>query len=460
MPYKRSHRNAALAIYPDNHSSHQYAPGDFVRGKVTRLEKLASPEATLVIALHGVAFVEIVVGNGRHQRRYWSQFDFFTNGQYQPQLILHKGPVHIEEGLRDGFNWEFALQIPETTGLSINGWTHEVSPSYISMAPEDVSQQRLPPSHEAFMMNGHIEYFLEAHLHYMADGKTKMVDSLLAIPIKAAPWPGGVLNDFDHKEKVFLVNAKGYSLLPASTEKLSFKKKTKSLFGSSSVPTLKLQVSVRMPQVIQLNHPNPLPLTIAVAPDLEGTSPELKDVPFKVKITSIRIVAKEVCSIRASGRLAWRREAMDNQTKHKRNLGLENVFDALRVPLEVEVSASAPAVNIGAKLNLRLRSDGLYTGNTCLAKMNPRLATSFVSYNIGVAHEFKYTVAIEVGEHKEELVEWVDVVLISEPEDESRLQQQVGVRVAQDVAPTSFKDVMKEGQMRQQGNTALAATLL
>lgn len=459
MPYKRSHRNAALAIYPNNHSSYQYSPGEVVRGKITRLEKLASPEATLTIALFGVAFAEIEVGNGRRKRRYWSVFNFFTNGQYRPQQLVHTGPVHVEDGGLEGFNWEFAIPIPETTGVSVDGWTHEESPSFVSMTPQDVARQQLPPSHQAFMMNGTIEYFLEAHLNYTSEGKTKHVDSLLAIPIKAASWPGHADADPDHKEKLFAVSAKSYSLLPTSEEKkLGFKKKTKSLFGTKSVPCLKLNVTVKMPQVIQLNHATPFPLTIAITRDRTETSEELKDVPFKVKITSIRIVAKEVCNIRAAARFLIVYEPMANQTKHKRNLGLENVFDALRVPLEIEVSDSAPAVNIGAKLNLRLKADGLYTGNTCLARMNPKLVSSFVSYNIAVTHEFKYTVAIEVGDYKEELVEWVDVVLLPEPVDATRVQQQpVPVVAEEDVAPPSFTEAMKECKITEQAGTAVAA---
>lgn len=447
MPYTFLKRSAELALYPDGHRWHAQSPGDYICGRVTRSEKLVSPETSLLVALRGESRVSYTSGGSQTSTRHSSTFTFFTNDQYSPQQTLHVGPMHVEEGLSDGLSWEFRIQLPKTSGLSFEAhrWKYTKG-SYLPIEQEEIVKHPLPPSFYAPIAT--TDYFLEAILEYKTHGKTERVTSRAPIHVRAESLTN-VITDFNLTGRRFKLNARRYTLLPGiSRDQLSFKQKTKSLFGTRDVPTLRLQVDFSLPRVVQLGHPDCLPLKLQVRKEAAGTSEDLHDLSLKATVTSIRIICKETCIARAS-------EFDFERSSSSRDLGLESVFDALEAPLEVEVHRGASEIDLGAKLNLRLHADGLYTGNRCLIRLHQGLTPSFTTYNIKVEHEFKYRLSLEIGGHKEEFEDRLAVTLLAEPQ----LGSADGLSPPPDVAdvdaagpsqelpPPSFTDVVEEDQL-------------
>lgn len=441
MPYTYLKRSAELALYPADDRWHAHSPGDYICGKVTRFEKLVSPEATLVVAIRAKS-TAYTTGSGQATTRHSSEFTFFTNNQYNPQQIVHEGPMHVEQGPSNGLNWEFCIQLPKTTGLSwpAHKWKY-MKASYLPITPEEIAEHALPPSFDTDTTT--TDYYLEAILEYKAHGKTKRVTSRVPIYVRAESLVGPI-TEFNIKDKRFRLDARHYNLMPGvSRDQLSFKQKTKALFGTSSVPSLRLQVDFSMPRVLQLGHPGCIPLKLQIRKEAAGTTEALNDIRHKVTITSVRIICKELYEAMAS-------QYDTDYNWRSRDLGLETVFNALTAPLEVETYPGAPELNLGAKLNLRLQTGGLYKGSTPLPMIHQRLTPSFTTYNIKVKNEFKYRVALEIGGHKEEFEDQVEVTLLPEPTYVSANTVSQSSHIVEDAPstelPPSFADVIEEDE--------------
>lgn len=424
-----------LAVYPKGHLSRAYSPGDDICGTVTRFAKLISPKATLIVVLRG----QSIISGHRTGEIIGGKFCFFTNGHHSVQRVLVDGPVHVEEGLRDGSNWDFRIQLPKTTGLSTKRYSRASKYSFLPIEPEEIPKHQLPPTFES--PDGLTEYYLEAILRYTIQGKHEYVNAIAPLHVRTESLPYAI-DDFELKEKRFKLDLRRYTLLPGvSRDQLSLKQKAKSLFSAAGVPSVRLLVDLSMPRIIQLGHPDCLPVMLQITKEAAGTSESLYDLPLKVTITSIRIICREIGSSHSS----------TFRTNNPRNLGLERVFDALLTALELDVGSGPAEVDIGAKLKLRLQAAGLYSGKTRLAGLSPRLTPCFVCYNIQLRHEFKYILSLEVGGEKAEFEDQFEVTLLPEPEFVSASAPSpppdIDAAGPSREPPPSFADVVEEDQL-------------
>lgn len=417
MPPTKNERTSALAINVTVPQGTRFNPGEFITGNVFRADCIDSPNALLTIKLQGrsKALVVKVEYNGRSwkPKRYRSRFAFFEANRHETGQVLHQGPLQITTYNDLSRAWNFAIKIPYFTGLDLNSPSNDES-TYIDMSPEAVAKHPLPPSFAPHNVGGFVEYYLEATLDYTDNSKSRTDKSFFVVPINMAPLAAPIY-DWKPKLETLSTQAVSYFLVPGTQrDKMSFKKKTKQFFQTTSVPTLKYKVAVSTPSVVQLNHADCLPIYMKMTSDLDASNKELRELPFKAVITNIEIVARLATAIKADGMNYMSGEGKIEDDIDPVDLGLGMIWGTLREPIEIEVAPAANSVNVAAKLDLRLRQDGLYMGSQKLSKMKHDLVPSFQTYNISHSHSFQYTIKWKIADCEEEITFKTPVSLLPE----------------------------------------------
>ncbi|CEJ81528.1 hypothetical protein VHEMI01649 [[Torrubiella] hemipterigena] len=406
MPPTKDQRTSALVLNVNIPQGVTFHPGELITGNVLRPSYISSPNATVTIKLQGrtkakVEKHEYRGGKRLHVVYYRSRFQLFEVNPNETGRTLHQGPLHIETYNDLSRAWNFSIQIPFFTGLDLSSPYNSES-TYVDMSPEAVAKHPLPPTFHPLHVNGFVEYYLEATLHYVNDKGTPQTDkSILVVPMGMARLPAPI---FDWKPKLETESAQAvsYFLVPGTQkEKMGFRQKTKQFFQTTSVPTLKYKVAVSTPSVIQLNHADCLPIYIKLTSDLEGSTDALRKLPFKAVITHMEIVAKHKTAIKGEGMNYISGEGKIEEDTEPVELGLEKVWATLREPIEVQVAPTASSVNLSAKLDLRLRHDGLYMGATKVSDLKRDLVPSFKTYNITHEYIFHYTIKWKIVDCEE-----------------------------------------------------------
>lgn len=262
--------------------------------------------------------------------------------------------------------WSFAATLPVTSqeGLAQRGDEFRHHGGYLSTrtldkTSIDVTKHPLPAvmyHHAKSDMSGktseaYVEYFLQANIA----GLQATLPLFIRTPGTSVP-----IQDFEPKAMTLVQMIRTPRLLSehAGTE-LSFRQKSSRFFMPSKTPRYSFSVKVEYPTVIQLEHPSPLPLKVAIIPDLnpKNTSicPDgnLQSLP-PVNLTSIKLEIKIQLDIRCPGSFYDH----ENDKVHTVNIPFRRMFRPVPLPAisTTEIKHVMPAPDPHDLYNERLRA--------------------------------------------------------------------------------------------------------
>lgn len=411
MRLVNSYESPALAIYTELPRTHAYNPGDWITGRVSRLDKIVVPDAELTIQFNGMTAVATNafargydIKRPSHQSEFLSstRFDFFTDGRdetcRQTFRRLHAGPLRVDGGPNTGATWEFRVQIPYTTGIDTRDPNIHARPSYLSLAPDEVQRHRLPATSEPFVLNAQVGYHLCAQLTYTDYGKRQCDGSILEILVKSGNKPDLISNN-NSKTKGWMKTASSYTMAHGMSSGSSFKQRTKQFLKTSTVPKLTYEIAFSMPGTLQLHHPDYLPFSIRLRTNVGETSGSLRDVPILATITDMRLTLIKITEIVAGAPADWHEAKSHGYDEISMDLGLRRIFERPSEHLKLQITPTATPLHIGKLFALRLQPDGLYSGKLRLGELAliPPIEPAFVTYNLKAHYKIKYEVDIDVA---------------------------------------------------------------
>lgn len=218
-----------------------------------------------------------------------------------------------------------------------------------------------------------------------------------------------------------------YHLVPGMEKAdLSFKQKTKQLFGSSKVPTFGYTLHVDCPAIIQLGNPSPIPFSMRLMPNKFQTSGIIHDVDQTVTLTSLEIVLKAHTAVIAP--TTFSSQAAHDVVKHSISLPVTALGQIVNPTVETEAPSDTKghviptsgaqqkplglilpskwqagddtALDIGAGLDFRLYSThatALGLPISRLAMLGGNTMPGFETYCIRHSHTLKWKVVLEIA---------------------------------------------------------------
>ncbi|KAI9150770.1 hypothetical protein HJFPF1_10547 [Paramyrothecium foliicola] len=402
MPPTHQKNSPALAITLDGDEQHAvFSSGDTIIGHVIRKHQGVSPCARVTIKLCGRAKAKIVRNDSDSRRTYRSRFPLIDEAL--SCQTLHEGPIHVAPG-GDSLSWPFAVVIPTKVSSKL---AKMVCASFLPLDGDNVALQTLPPSIEASggrlgsEMDAFVEYWLEATLK--VDGQGEMHGTYDAIrPIALRQYrPGPPMTDLGLKiyyRPSFFTSKR---LIPGMEDAdVSTRDKMKKLFAPSSVPTLRFQLEIVLPSVIQLEPTassveqslaKPISVLMRLTPLIKDTSEILQGVPHEVKLRSLRFDLESRTVACADGTFQPHTEDTDNEisliTPSHQSFLKSN-------PVRLLCSPESKLVDVGELINLRANHLGPQGHRpTPLTKIYPSMET----YNIRHMHVLKWGVELELA---------------------------------------------------------------
>ncbi|KAF5687150.1 hypothetical protein FDENT_5474 [Fusarium denticulatum] len=388
MPQTGPSSSPALGIRLEG-NQRSYSPGDTIIGYVYRKSPVVSPDSSVAIFLCGRTKSKIVVhrANTNNTTSYRGRFNLIPESACSQKIF--QGPLHIESG-GDEQTWPFAITLPK-----------HVDPRYLqgggqdeSFIPLGATDHVLPSTYTLRALGnteGFVEYFLKATLRVTRKGHIDMTEAVFPFNvINLSPDPP--IADFELKGSRNRQTISSYHLVPGMEDvKLSFSQKMKQSFSTSSVPEFVYNLLVDVPSVIQLENPTPIPFKLRVVPDLNGTSEIIREVPQKVKLSSVSMRVASSTEVICEGTLY-------PHTKEKReeiDLCVESAINRIQDDIYIPCTDEGAPLDIGAILGLRLEQPrpGSPHRPSSLPKLNP----TFTTYNIRHSHRLTWKVIGEVA---------------------------------------------------------------
>lgn len=397
-----------------------YYAGDIITGTIERTQSTVSPDAAISITLMGRSKVKLVRvrhsndANGHSHRRneyYRSRFHFFQGPGHQNTQILYQGPVHIEDKLNSKQEWQFAMQVPFTTGLDPRMIDNDPECSLLPIDPASVNGHLIPPSTFCNNPEAYIEYFLQADITYTHKGKRRSEQATLPIlvgGVRATPSPVALVSYLSPMKQF-----SAYSLNPnINLDTLSFKQKTKQFFGSSKVPSIAFKVLLYVPKTLQLGSDQILPISARAFKLDPGTTADMRAIPVRAQILGFS--AKIITTTKAVAKSTFGgKEDTHNSTT---DLLIAQSMYLNKNPLALDIEPEPGITGIGEHLQLRLTSQGATVHGKIASRISPPLTPTFTTYNISCTHKIRYRMMVRVGDKTRELDWEFPVCIIGEPD--------------------------------------------
>ncbi|KAJ4081281.1 hypothetical protein NW760_012638 [Fusarium oxysporum] len=460
MPQTGPSMSPALGIRLEG-DLHSYSPGDTIIGYVYRKSPVVSPDSSVTISLSGRTKSKIVIHRANSTSTYRGRFNLISESACSQKIF--QGPLHIESG-GDEQTWPFAITLPK-----------HVEPRYLqgggqdeSFLPLDATDHILPSTYTLRSLGnteGFIEYFVKATLRATGQGHVNMTEAVLPFNvINLSPDPP--IADFALKGSRSRQTMSSYRLVPGMEDvKLSFSQKMKQSFSTSSVPEFVYNLLVHVPTVIQLDNPTPIPFKLRVVPDLNGTSEIIKEIPQKVKLSSVSIRIVSSTEVICEGTLY-------PHTKEKReeiDLCVESAIGRIKDDIYIPCTDEWPSLDIGDIIDLRLgqlRPGFPHRPGGGYVQFNP----TFTTYNIRHSHRLTWKVIGEIAGERFSALGTVALKILMPSDERRRLGEKDSVQRAEteaasdgapgpsqlqrneswiqppdeDDAPPSFTEVVKE----------------
>ncbi|CAI6090958.1 unnamed protein product [Clonostachys chloroleuca] len=305
-------------------------------GEVQRIRHLVSADAKVTIKLRGRAKTKITskVNVSYVNVNIWN---CDRDDIIEIEQTIYSGPVHIPEDSQEAQGWPFSIDMPQVY-TSAAGLT-ALLPNSVNVFHKDDEGKV-----EAF-----IEYALFAELTAAVSGSLKKFEATLPIHIRQLTPILTTLDTSDLLDKAHVVKSR--QLMPSSGDaERSTSKKLQSLFKSSPTPAFAFDIQVTLPDVIQLEGPNPLPLKVRVIPDWSKTSQEIVNVPQKMTLT--RVSANSVSlTVAAHNKLI-------KHVEQRSNFKIWGMVRALgKTNIEIPWSKEPEDIDVGELVNLRFGAD-------------------------------------------------------------------------------------------------------
>lgn len=337
MPRTAPKSSPQLVIELDNAQA-TYFPGDTLNGyaKCDQPPKHSFPSQSVRLKLFGRAKTKYMVKtqNGTSIERGRAVF-------FEETRLLHQGPISGPQ------SWPFSITIPETSMPGFAQRPHcdqfradfPFLHTYDSKRQEvDVTQHPLPSIMYYFSKSGMSGKTVEAYIEYVlvAEGGGAVASYPLYVRQRSVPGP---INDYKMQTRTFRQVIKSPRLLPEHADKpLTFSQKSKMLFRPSKTPRYTYMLKVEYPTVIQLEHPEPIPLKIYLEPDFTerkttiSSDGDVTHLP-PVKVIKVDLQLKGDINIRCPG-MMW-----DSSTEKNHTFKFD--FRGTPMPVTVPVIPSA-----------------------------------------------------------------------------------------------------------------------
>ncbi|KAJ5984613.1 hypothetical protein N7481_006712 [Penicillium waksmanii] len=388
-------------------SSWQYSPGDTIIGNVVRQSPIVSPEATVNIWLTGIMRVRILrdLGTGTNDR--WGEKDAYVDKWTlinSTEQAIFNGPLHHPESTEEPVAWPFSASIPSKPKAFITQG-HLPQATFLPFDKDHEAFHVLPGSLRT-TCDGYssksealVEYRLHAELNYERGGSRRV--EYATVPITLRHAPGSI--DQKRSSNGGLsppTKVQSHRLMPGMEDtELSFRQKTKKLFGSSKAPQFWFEIVMKSPPVVQFDNPAPLPIILSIGA-LKGegrTSSSIEDIPQRIQINYVKIRIQSWTTVIASGNLTSR--AHTDRQSFDVNFHSEDLFKSLESPLAVYSSGKAnEPIDIGNMFQLVLRRDGLYTnGKRCSWTLTPTLFPDLLTFAIKHTHQVEYRINLTIA---------------------------------------------------------------
>ncbi|KAJ5336109.1 uncharacterized protein N7506_004131 [Penicillium brevicompactum] len=368
-----------------------YALGDTIIGNVVRHSPIVASEAELTVTLSGRVKTKVCryenssgpPGSSGSKTTYRSEFQLLD---LAPEVV-YQGPLHLPEGSDETLNWPFQVTIPTQPAERIrNSLQHPqpfLSGSFYSNPDQDGSQCK-------------VEYSLTAILRYKfgRDREHKAI------------WPINIRHIVPECQDRYAVRAwrsqkslRSQRLLPGmDNASLSLKQGFKKFLHTSSVPKLFYDAEITIPCVIQLDDPQPLPVSLQIVPCRDQTTEIIKDTPQEFKINWINLLIHRHTEHNAQKHHPERLH--DKPVEHSETMmldtGLQRLSHNMDSPLTISTGKLNEPVHLGNTFQLTFSPKGLSSGTkplTPLAKIYPE----FNTYRISHKNSFEWQVCVSVA---------------------------------------------------------------
>lgn len=378
-----------------------YAAGDTIIGSVVRHTPVVSAEATVTLLLTGRTKTKVSKPNTNGSRsNYHDEYWLLTSAPN----VIYQGPLHLPEGSDDTLSWPFEVTIPLEPVASVRNCHSQVA-SFLPLSTDHPAHHFMPGSFDGVYeglgseSEGKVEYWLQATLRYKFGG-LKSFEATFPITIRHPTFDTVKryeMNTIRASDKI-----QTQRLLPGMEEVgLSLKQKTLKLLGSSRVPELHYRLELNVPWVMQLDDPQFLPLGLNIVSVNDKSSRELSDISYNIRINWVRWRVKCITGLIAPTDL-WSHTVHSDEQVLKLDMNLEEAFTELESPLMISTGKGQEPVQLGNIFQLRLRPNGLMSGERYLAQTSG-LYPDFTTYNIKHRHlqewRVSFTVAGETREH-------------------------------------------------------------
>jgi hypothetical protein len=312
-------------------------------------------------------------------------------------------------------------------------------------------------------------YTVEAYIEYVLVATHGEITAQHPIYVRKPSVPIPVTNFKMRKYADWQPNVvKSLKLLPEHADKkLTFGQKSSWFFRPGKVPRYAYTVKVEYPQLIQLEHPDPIPLKIYIIPDLEpGKTTICPDHDIStlppVQVVSVEMVLKGAFSIRCPGTL-W---DTDTTKHHKFTFSLPMEIRPVTIPVvkpfskpdplqtpsaefasvstlspassasltncsiasQTQISPMGPTgLNLGAHLSILLGCSAASTCGRRAVSFKRQVYPTFASYNISLKYRLEWKIKMVCAEKKSSIYgEYPVVVVAPSEEQESQKTREMG----------------------------------
>ena len=269
MP-RTSNRSSPRLSIEINNLQPTYYPGDTLQGYVTSdkpgEKQYVNPLVQIKLFARAKTKYTVSSSNGTSISRGRAVL-------FERRKVLHKGPI-----CGDGQNaWNFSMTIPETSlpGFGARGDLFKESAGYLhttdpsTKQETDVTKHALPSIIYYYSTSRMSGKTVEAYIEYVLLAQTVDAEACLPLYVRQRSVPSPI-TDYRLRSTTFSRMIKSWSLLPEFAGKpIAPMESMKRSLKRVKTPQYTYTVKVTFPTIIQLEHPEPIPFTIFLIPNLD-----------------------------------------------------------------------------------------------------------------------------------------------------------------------------------------------
>ena len=463
MPRTGHKKSSALSIELDN-ARPTYFPGDTLEGYVTcenTPSDWQSRYSTVRVKLFCRAKTKYTV-----KRPNGTSIDRGRAVLFEEQRILSKGPV-----CQDGQHaWAFSITIPKTStpGFAKRGDEFRPDVGYLSTTDNesprrevDVTKHGLPSVMYYFGESAMSGKTVEAYIEYVLMAESGDTKACYPLYVRRRSVQSPITNH-NMRPRSFPQVIQTPRLLPEHADQpLTFTQKSKMFFRPSKTPKYAYTVQVEVPTVIQLEHPDTIPLKIHLVPDLDPEKTTIclnKDTSSlpPVQVISVEIALRCYIKIRCPGAF-W-----DSGTEkdHTFDFVFRNDFKPVEVPIiqpaDSQHAGSAPehqpapqssaststliangltasssvdtalqptALNLGAHLSILLGSSASSTLKRPAVSFKRQVYPTFSTYNISLRYILRWKINLSCANESSFIGGVIPVTVLAPSEEQEEMKE-------------------------------------